>query len=403
MARAFQRADPNRPEYKLFTGHRGVGKSTELLRVRQLLERPAPGERPFQVIYFDVVKHLDIADLEMADLLVLTAAEVQRQLKEANLPGFSVATTLFQSTWDQIRQLTKAQISLSEAEADVVPGFVKVTAELKTGAPSSRQVLRAAIDRQSVSLRRALNDLLMAANAQLRQQGKAGLLLIIDSLEKLPLDRQERIFVERCDQLVGLSCHAVYTMPISMAYSPRLSETTQTFGEICVPVPMIRLAHDPQRTGVRTLEKMIAKRCEFAGVDAARVFDEPATCEHLCRLSGGHPRHLMMFLQASLNQVDALPLTKANVDKAVESYAQSLAREIPAECWPWLRCFKKGPLPSLPAGLPDGLRRSMLYWLYIFEYRNNKEPFYDVNPVVRLLTRFKEKQTRPPSSQARSP
>jgi len=397
MARAFQLADPSRPEYKLFTGHRGVGKSTELLRLRQLLEQPAPGYLPFQVIYFDVVKHLDIADLEMPDLLVLTAAEVQRQLQEAKLPGFSVVTTLFQGIWDQIRQLTKAEISLSEAEVDVVPGFAKVTAELKNGAPSSRQALRAAIDKQSVSLRRALNDLLDAANAQLCQQGKAGLLLIIDSLEKLPLDRQERIFVERCDQLVGLSCHAVYTMPISMAYSPRMSETTQTFGEICVPVPMIRVAHDPQKTGVLALEKMIAKRCDYAHVDPAKVFDAPATREHLCRLSGGHPRHLMMFLQASLSQVDALPLKKTHVDKAVESYAQSLAREIPAECWPWLRRFKDGPLQSLPEDLPDNLRRSMLYWLYIFEYRN-EEPFYDVNPVIRLLKRFKEKQSRPPSS-----
>lgn len=37
--------------------------------------------------------------------------------------------------------------------------------------------------------------------------------------------------------------------------------------------------------------------------------------------------------------------------------------------------------------MPDTLRRSMLYWLYIFEYRNG-EPFYDVNPVIRRLKKF---------------
>jgi len=389
MARAIRLADPCKPEYKLLTGHRGVGKSTELRRVGSLLENPQPGETRLKAIFFDVTDDLDVADMEMADLLVETAAQVQKQLRAMQLPGFSAVTTYLQKVWDDFRQLCGNEVSLSEVEGEVLPGILKVTAELKAGAPSSRQVLRTAIEKQSVSLRRALNDLLNAARAALRQNAWEGLVVLVDGLDKVPFERQERIFSDRCDQLVGLGAHVVYTVPISLAYNPRFSETAQTFGETCLPVPMIHLEKDkPRGKGWRTLEQMIAKRCEVAHVDAAKLFDSPETRRHLCALTGGHPRHLCMFLQASLNRVDHLPIRKAHVEDAVRNYTDSLAREIQSECWPWLRKFANGPLPTLPADMPDALRRSMLYWLYIFEYRNG-EPFYDVNPVIRRLSKFK--------------
>lgn len=388
MARGIRLADPSKPEYKLLTGHRGVGKSTEVRRVGHLLENPQSGEKRFKAIFFDITDELEVADLEMADLLVVTAAQVQKQLQAMALPGFSVTTEYLKKVWDDFRQLCGNEVSLSEVEGELLPGILKVTAELKAGAPSSRQALRTAIEKQSVSLRRALNDLLESARVALHNNGWEGLVILVDGLDKVPFDRQEHIFNDRCDQLVGLAAHVVYTVPISLAYNPRFSETAQTFGETCSPVPMIHLEKDnPNGKGWRTLEEMIDKRCAAAKVDPTKLFDSTDTRRHLCALTGGHPRHLCMFLQSSLNRVDQLPVRKADVDDAVRNYTDSLAREIPSECWPWLRKFADGSLTTLPADMPDTLRRSMLYWLYIFEYRNG-EPFYDVNPVIRRLKKF---------------
>ena len=71
-ARSLRRADPARPEFKLFAGHRGVGKTRELNRLKAALEQPGPGEgKAFQVVSFDVGRLLDVNDLDFPDLLAI--------------------------------------------------------------------------------------------------------------------------------------------------------------------------------------------------------------------------------------------------------------------------------------------------------------------------------------------
>ena len=75
--RALRRADPTRPQVKLFAGHRGVGKSSELFRLKARLEEPLSVKnvhRPFNVIYMDTSERLDLNDLDLPDLLVFVAA-----------------------------------------------------------------------------------------------------------------------------------------------------------------------------------------------------------------------------------------------------------------------------------------------------------------------------------------
>jgi hypothetical protein len=48
IERSLRRADPGRPEVKLFAGHRGVGKTSELFRLKGELEKAHP--RPFLVV-----------------------------------------------------------------------------------------------------------------------------------------------------------------------------------------------------------------------------------------------------------------------------------------------------------------------------------------------------------------
>ncbi|MBX3744036.1 MAG: ATP-binding protein [Verrucomicrobiae bacterium] len=382
LARALRRADPARPEFKLFTGHRGIGKSTELFRLKHLLENPHRNESRYCVIYMDATQHLDIADLDSPDLAVMMASQVQDQLQQQKIPGFSPVTVLFEQVWDAFRATLKSEPNVQKL--DVSAGLLKLTTEIK-GSPTARQKLRQAIELQTTTLRQATNDLLRTAAQALQAANLGGLVLIVDGLDKLPTDRHERIFCDRCDQLVNYQASIVYAVPISLAYGPRFAETRQTFGEDCVPVPMLRM--EEPATGLTTMEEMIRKRCQAAGVDPEHVFDSPQTRQYLCRQTGGHTRHLFAFLQATLNRVDAFPVRQTDVEAAIRDYSDSLAREIPAECWKWLRMFRSGRLDRLPAELPDPLRRSMLHWLYIFEYRNG-EPYYNVNPVIRNLSNF---------------
>ena len=396
-ARSLRMTDPTRHEIKLLAGHRGIGKTSELLRLKRLLERPATQEDPpFLVIFFDVTESLDINDLDFPDLLVLIAGEVQKQLKAAAIPGFNAVSTYLQKVSDELLDTLKADVNLKEAGVDF--SFVKLAVELKNR-PNSRKKLRDEIEKFNTSLLSAVNALLDEANVALRKTGKKGLVLLIDGLDKMvfrPLDdghsnTHARLFCDRADQLASLRAHTVYTVPISLTYSQRAAQLAQTIGEHTQPIPMIRLRgenkSEPAATtaGMKKMWEMLEKRCACAGVPIAEVFDHPSTGHYLCRMTGGHPRHLMMFMQAAISAIDQFPITQAEAHKAVQNYANSLLREIPHNSWPLLREFKT-PQANIEN---DDEHQKMLFYLHVFEYMNGK-PWYEINPVIREIPKFHE-------------
>jgi len=394
-ARTLRLSDPLKPEVKVFAGHRGVGKSSELLRLKRMLENPGSGEgRPFQVVFADVSRALDLNDLDFPDLLVFLAGEAQEQLRQADIPGFSITSSRLRTLWDELSTTLGTEVTLGR---HVTIPYAPLAVELKNR-PNARADLRAAIEKQSTSLLEAVNDLLRLANVKLRESGKEGLVLLVDGLDKLVRrdltgggNTHERLFIHRSEQLASLATHVVYTVPISLIYSPQFTQLEQTFGERNAPVPMIRLRGDdrsaprPETLGMRKMREILEARCKYAGVELKDLFDAPATCTHLCEMTGGHPRRLMMFLQAAASGVDDLPITRKAVDRAIRSYANSLLRSIPDEFWEPLRKFET-PQTSIPT---DVMHREMLLLLYVFEYMNG-EPWYEVNPVIRTLPKLRE-------------
>jgi len=394
-ARTLRLSNPLKPEVKVFAGHRGVGKSSELLRLKRMLENPGPEEgRPFHVVFADVSRALDLNDLDFPDLLVFLAGEAQEQLRKADIPGFSITSARMRDLWDELSTTLGTEVSLGR---HVTVPYAPLAVELKNR-PNARADLRAAIEKQSTSLLEAVNDLLQLANVKLRESGREGLVLLVDGLDKLVRrdltggsNTHERLFIHRSEQLASLAAHVVYTVPISLIYSPQFTQLEQTFGERNAPVPMIRLRGDdrsaphPETLGMRKMREILDARCKYAGVELKDLFDAPETCAHLCEMTGGHPRHLMMFLQAAASGVDELPITRTAVDRAIRSYANSLLRSIPDEFWEPLRKFET-PQTSIPT---DVMHREMLLLLYVFEYMNG-EPWYEVNPVIRTLPKLRE-------------
>ena len=393
FARDIRRARADGANVKLFSGHRGVGKTSELFRLKALLEKGGDGRPGFVVVYCDVSDKLDVNDLDFPDLLVFVAAQLQQQLADMQLPGFTPATTYLKRAWDDIRSMLGAQVEFKEAELDT--GFGKLVMDLRNR-PTSRALLRDAVEQHSTSLLIAVNDLLGSAKASAIQAGHAGLVLIVDGLDKLVRrelehggNTHDRLFIDRSEQLAALAVHTVYTVPISLIYSPHIGQLEHSIGEHNTPVSMIRLrphrdaAITSASPGMQKMSEMVAKRCAYVQVSVMDAFDDLSTLEHLCEMSGGHPRHLLMFLQAACNELDDLPITRKAAEKAVKRYAQSLTREVPDDAWPALRPFDT-PQRDIPK---DELHQQMLFLLYVFEYMNG-EMWYEVNPVLRTVPRF---------------
>ena len=393
FARDIRRARADGANVKLFSGHRGVGKTSELFRLKALLEKGGDGRPGFVVVYCDVSDKLDVNDLDFPDLLVFVAAQLQQELAKMKLPGFTPATTYLKRAWDDIRSMLGAQVEFKEAELDT--GFGKLVMDLRNR-PTSRALLREAVEKHSTSLLDAVNDLLGSAKASAIHAGHAGLVLIVDGLDKLVRrelehggNTHDRLFIDRSEQLAALAVHTVYTVPISLIYSPLIGQLAQSVGDHTTPLSMIRLrphrdaAITSASPGMQKMSEMVAKRCAYVQVSIMEAFDDLSTLDYLCEMSGGHPRHLLMFLQAACNELDDLPITRKAAEKAVKRYAQSLTREVPDDAWPALRPFDT-PQRDIPK---DELHQQMLFLLYVFEYMNG-EMWYEVNPVLRTVPRF---------------
>ena len=294
---------PEIPTCQLFTGHIGCGKSTELLRLKAELE-----ELEFHVVYFESSQSLDLADIDITDILLAIAREVSQSLEAAEIklkPGY------FQNLFTEIAELLQTPLDIG-FEAELSVGIGKITAKTKDS-PKLRGQLRQYLEPRTNGILESINqELLIPARERLKKRGKSGLVVIIDNLDRVDNAvkpngqyQPEYLFVERGEQLNKLKCHVVYTIPLVLIFSNALGRLTNRFGVDPKVLPMVAVKKRngvDYPAGITLLKEMIMKRA-FPGVSGeesqnliTKIFDSPETLERLCKVSGGHLRNLLMLL-----------------------------------------------------------------------------------------------------------
>jgi hypothetical protein len=126
-------------------------------------------------------------------------------------------------------------VSLSAPKAEMsIHQFAKITASIRTQ-PTQWAKLREWLSPHTENLVAALNAFIADAQGNLPPD-RNRLVLIADGLEKVTLITRDRnrtnhdeIFIDRSEQLRGLDCHVIYTVPISLALSHRASDLMKIY------------------------------------------------------------------------------------------------------------------------------------------------------------------------------
>jgi hypothetical protein len=334
VTRRIKRSEADARVKLLFTGHRGSGKTTELLRLQKKLE-----ENKFFTIYMDVEEMLDLGSLSYLDVLVAMAKEVEAELARKEMPlSTELLNSIAQWFSDRILEQSKCcetagGISTEAKAGSEVPFFAKffasITASVKAGS-SQRDTVRTVLKRELSVFIDRLNALINEARQTVQDKNFQDIVLIVDGMEKMHYElngdgvsTHTDLFIRHAEQLRAPQCHIIYTVPISLAYNQNLGAD---FDDVHV-LPMVKT----DAAGIAKLTELVERR-----VDVRQVFAEPQLLERLVCASGGVVRDLMRLVRLATDTDEDI-INAADVDYALKTLRNEYDRLIHSDDIPIFR------------------------------------------------------------------
>lgn len=390
---------PDDPTCVLFTGHIGCGKSTELLRLKTELEHEG-----FHVVYFESSEDLEMADVDIGDVLLAITRRVSQSLDNITIEEPSRLKELLQGAVKVLNSdVTGMKLKLpgvgdvgvtSETEKfSLAFGIGEITTKAKSDA-TLRGKLNQYLGPQKTQLLAAMNkELLEPAIAKLKQLGKKGLVVIVDNLDRIDnrqkawgRPQQEYLFVDQGEYLTKLHCHLVYTMPLDLKFSNDYGMLTQRFFEEPKVLPMVPVQLQDGsdcEAGIALLRQMVLARA-FPDLDEQQrlnniteIFDSPKTLDRLCHVSGGHVRDLLRLLNTWIMEEMELPLSGETLEAVIRARRNEMTMPISDDEWELLRQVRQRKKVSGDQGYQTLIRSRL-----VFEYRDRGESWFDINPIL---------------------
>lgn len=365
----------------LLTGFRGNGKSTQLKRLKRLLEQDG-----CHVVLVDMTQYvLMTKPLEISDFILSLMAALAAEGERENFG------TIVAEYWQQVVKFLKSEVKFDGVEVGGDPASLAL--QLKTE-PTFKQQLQEALKGHVTTLvkdARAYVVNLVEAIRQRAMDPDKKVVLLVDSVEQIRGVGTEasevhtsivNLFSGHAANLRFDMLHVVYTVPPFLI--PLAPNTGRNMGGGSVtswPNIHVRCSSGaPDDHGLQIMRDIIARR--YAGW--GQVFSKEQL-DRLAAASGGDVRDFFRLIRECLiscmNTVDA----GCRVTDAMLEYAEAeLRREllpIPTEDGRWLaqiHALKDTALESV-ADLPRLAR--FLDSNLIMNYLNG-EPWYDIHPLL---------------------
>lgn len=379
---------------QLYTGHRGAGKSTELLRLEQHLQN-----KGCFVVYFAAEEEdIDPEDTEYTDILLACTKHLLKKLS-SNSKSPALLNWV-KSRGGELKELAQMDVALDSISLESqITLFAKLTANIRA-VPSLRQEIRKKINPHTTTLIAALNEYIADAKQHL-PPGYTQLAVIVDNLDRIvPLivaegrNNHDEIFIDRCGQLKGLDCHVIYTLPISMMYSNRANELASNYDNTEI-LPMIMVQtpdgniHEP---GVNIIKELIRKRVSVFSPNLSLetgLFENLEILNQICLMSGGHVRNMLQLMEEAIQRTEKLPISATAVQRAITKIRDPFRRTVDDGEWQILAKVSR----SKEIKNEEECRK-LLFNRGVLEYRYLDEAgeiqyWHDVHPLIKGIKQFK--------------
>ena len=360
-----------RPPKFFFSGHKGCGKSTELLH---LLGKPEI-QKKYWPINFSIREEADITDLDFRDVLLAIGSRLFREYRKK---GGELPEQLLKELYSWQGKIEKEVSTIfegrnSEAELDTSINTFFINAGLKIKLePKTRVQLRQVVETDITGLIALINHIATTIYAKERLIP----LILIDDMDKPNLDKARAIFHDRREIMMQPNCAIVYTVSSALFYSKEFDAIRdQAFflPNIYLHPPMKPDVHHEE--GYQTLRKFVHMRM------VSDLIEAPAL-EQAVTYSGGVFRELARIIRTAIGRA-----RRRKADRMDCADVEWAATEIRNE---YRRILDKEDIKLLKrVGENNHLEyndrmRPLMQLLALLEYRDG-ENWCDIHPVLRKL------------------
>jgi energy-coupling factor transporter ATP-binding protein EcfA2 len=376
----------------LFTGHRGCGKSTELKRIQK------QWEKDYRVIYLEVDEETDINDVSYTDFYLIAIKQVEFEMRRLGLKLDSRLMDNFEAWFKEVTEETEQTVESSvsiEGEATLGPEapflaklLVKLLAQIK-GSDKQKKTIRQTLEKDISRLKADINLLLNDAVKKLRNKFPKykGFLIIFDNLDRVPPNVANHLFFDYAAQLQELNCTIIYTVPLSVLYSPQNAIKNFDCPHIVPMVNIYEFNRDScdlnyNEVSLNAMASLVERR-----VEVDKIFESREQLLELAKASGGHVRQLMQMMRTACITASGRSHAKImaeDVTYAVKQEQFNFERFIPQNHYPVLAqvCLTKNINK-------DEISELILFNLSVLEY-NGKNRWNYPNPVVKQNEEFQK-------------
>jgi hypothetical protein len=387
LARRIELAE--QPTCQVLAGHKGSGKSTELLRLKKQLETATP--RQF-VVYCKADEDVDRNDVDFPEVLIAIVRQLAHQLKKSSTE-ISLKPGYFKDRLERLKNLLTSEIDLSTVELDL--GLASLGGAIKAS-PDARMEVRKLLEPDTGNWLYAANEVIGEAVVALSKKGYDGLVILVDDLDKMVVRphetagcmTDEHLFVNRAAQLTAFRCHVVYAIPLTLVYSHNLPTMEANYSGRVPVVPMTAVvtrpsSSKPRETGIAKFRDIIEARVDAAGARGSNVFASGAARDELIRLSGGQPSELMTLVREAI-VTQGLPIDEAALERVRFNGQRDYSRQLFAHHWPIIESVRTTGSFERSSENEEAFHE-LLNSRAILQYRN-KEEWYGLNPFVADLS-----------------
>lgn len=360
-----------RPPKFFFSGHRGCGKSTELLHLINNEEI----QKKYWPINFSIRDETDIIDIDFRDVLLAIGGRLFREYRKK---GGELPDQLLKELdgWrgnveKKISTVLEGRVSSYELGASIDAFFANAGLKMKLE-PATRVELRQIVETDITGLIAIINHIAAAIYSKERRIP----LILIDDMDKPDLDKARAIFHDRREIMMQPNCAIVYTVSSALFYSKEFD----AIRDQALFLPNINL-HPPCdltrnfSQGYSTLARFISLRMDLELIEMCAL-------EQAVTYSGGVFRELARIIRTSIGRArrrKADRIEMEDVEWAATEIRNEYRRILDREDIKLLKKVRDNNHLEYSERL-----RPLLQLLALLEYRD-EENWCDVHPVLRKM------------------